>query len=62
MEGLSNEVPFFIYPYDPVNAVEVAKAKTRLANNLAKQGVEVLEINLYELSIEILQASTTFSS
>lgn len=55
MEGLSNEVPFFIYPYDPADALEVAKSKKRLKNRLAGAGVSVLEINLYDLSVEILQ-------
>ena len=55
MEGLSNEVPFFIYPYDPSDALEVAKSKKRLKKRLAAVGVSVLEINLYDLSVEILQ-------
>jgi hypothetical protein len=55
MEGLSNEVPFFIYPYDPEDALEVAKSKKRLKNRLGRQGIEVLEVNLYDLSVEILK-------
>lgn len=55
MEGLSNEVPFFIYPYAPEDALEVTKSKKRLKNKLSLTGVEVLEINLYDLSVEILK-------
>ena len=55
MEGLSNEVPFFIYPYEPEYAREVAKAKKRVKNRLASKGVGVREINLYDLSIELLK-------
>lgn len=55
MEGLSNEVPFFIYPYAPEDALEVAKSKKRLKNKLNQSGVDVLEINLYDLSVEILK-------
>ena len=55
MEGLSNEVPFFIYPYDPQHALEVDKAKRRIRNRLANSGIGVREINLYDLSIEILK-------
>ncbi|WP_236082048.1 DUF1788 domain-containing protein [Acidipropionibacterium jensenii] len=55
MEGLSNEVPFFIYPYDPENALEVAKARKRVTNRLAQAGITVRTINLYDLSIEILK-------
>ncbi|MCI1641320.1 MAG: DUF1788 domain-containing protein [Actinomyces sp.] len=55
MEGLSNEVPFFIYPYGPEHALEVAKARKRVTNRLAQAGIPVRTINLYELSIEILK-------
>ncbi|GAA2241165.1 DUF1788 domain-containing protein [Rarobacter faecitabidus] len=56
MEGLSNEVPFFIYPYEPEHALDVAKAKKRVKNRLASSGIEVREINLYDLSVEVLKA------
>jgi hypothetical protein len=55
MEGLSNEVPFFIYPYDPTDALEVAKSKRRIKNRLANKGIEVREVNLYDLAMEILK-------
>ncbi|MFE7183876.1 DUF1788 domain-containing protein [Streptomyces erythrochromogenes] len=55
MEGLSNEVPFFIYPYDPEGALGVAAAKKRIKNRLANKGIEVREINLYDLSVEMLK-------
>lgn len=56
MEGLGNEVPFFIYPFDPEDAREVAQSRKRLRNKLATHGVTVFEINLYDLSVEILKA------
>lgn len=56
MEGLSNEVPFFIYPYEPEHALDVAKAKKRVKTRLANRGIEVREINLYDLSVDILKA------
>lgn len=55
MEGLSNEVPFFILPYDPEDALEVAKSKKRIKNRLANKGIRVREVNLYDLSVELLQ-------
>ena len=55
MEGLSNEVPFFIYPYPPEDALTVAAAKRRIKNRLAGAGVTVFEINLYDLSVELLK-------
>jgi len=56
MEGLSNEVPFFIYPYPPEDALAVADARRRVTNRLAQRGITVREVNLYDLSIEILEA------
>jgi hypothetical protein len=55
MEGLSNEVPFFIYPYAPEDALAVAQAKKRIKNRLSKKGISVREVNLYDLSVEILK-------
>ncbi len=55
MEGLGNEVPFFIYPYPPEDALEVAKSKKRIKNRLSNAGIVVREVNLYDLSVEILK-------
>lgn len=56
MEGLGNEVPFFIYPYAPEDALAVAKAKKRITNRLTtERGLVVLEVNLYDLTVEILK-------
>ena len=55
MEGLSNEVPFFIYPYPPEDALDVAAAKKRIKNRLSNAGVTVFEINLYDLVVELLK-------
>ena len=56
MEGLGNEVPFFIYPYKPEDALRVDQAKKRIKNKLAtERGINVREVNLYDLSIDILK-------
>jgi hypothetical protein len=55
MEGLANEVPFFIYPYAPESSLTVTEAKKRIKNKLGNSGITVLEINLYDLSVEILK-------
>jgi hypothetical protein len=55
MEGLINEVPFFIYPYAPEDALAVAQAKKRIKNKLSQKGISVREVNLYDLSVEILK-------
>jgi len=57
MEGLGNEVPFFIYPYAPEDALQVAQTKKRIISKLSTQrGITVREVNLYDLSVEILKA------
>ena len=54
-EGLIGEDPYFIYPYDPRDALEIAASKKRIKTKLAQQGIEVLEVNLYDLVVEVLQ-------
>lgn len=56
MEGIGNEVPFFICDYNPAEAVEMGRLQKQLANRLNQQGLRILEINLYDLAIEIMQA------
>lgn len=55
-QGLGNEVPFFICPFKPEESIEMERLKRQLVNRLEQAGVRVLEINLYDLSIEILKA------
>ena len=54
-QGLGNEVPFFICPYKPEEATEMERLKRQIVNKLAQKGVEVLDINLYDLAIQILK-------
>lgn len=54
-QGLGNEVPFFICPYEPERSAEMERLQRQLVNRLDQAGVRILEINLYDLSIEILK-------
>lgn len=54
-QGLGNEVPFFICPYRPEESVEMERIRQQLTKSLNQAGVRVLEINLYDLSIDLLQ-------
>ncbi len=64
MKGLNNDLPFYICDYQPSEAVQMQRLQRQLANKLAGlsipclggRGVTVLEINLYDLSIELLKA------
>lgn len=53
--GLGNEVPFFICPFRPEESVEMERLQRQLVNRLGQTGIRVLEINLYDLVIEILR-------
>jgi len=54
MKGLGGEIPFFISTYNPEQHHEVEKAVEGLQKKLKNAGVEVLEINLYELILDLL--------
>ncbi|MGD9685374.1 MAG: DUF1788 domain-containing protein [Desulfobacter sp.] len=54
-QGLGKEVPFFICPYKPEEAVEMSRIQKQLSNRLDQNGVRILEINLYDTSIELLR-------
>lgn len=54
-QGLGNEVPFFICPFRPGEEVAMARLQRQLQNKLDQTGVRTLDINLYDLSIELLK-------
>lgn len=54
MQGYT-EVPFFICPFKPSEAVEMERLQKQLSNKLDQSGVRVLEVNLYDISVELLK-------
>lgn len=54
MEALGGEIPFFISAFDAKQQMEVDKAVRGLKNKLETHGIPVLELNLYEIALEIL--------
>jgi len=54
-QGLGNEVPFFICPYKPEEAIDMERMQGQLINKLAQNGVPVLDINLYDVVVNILK-------
>ena len=54
-EGLNNEVPFHICPFEPKISNEMLQVIKQLKNELVDKGVSILEINLYDLVIETLK-------
>lgn len=64
MRGLNNDLPFYICEFRVSEAFEMQRMQRQLISSLAKlsvpclggRGVKVLNINLYDLCIELLQA------
>ncbi|WP_445940705.1 DUF1788 domain-containing protein [Pseudomonas sp.] len=64
MRGLNNDLPFYICEFKAAEAFEIQRMQRQLINTLAGlrvdclqgRGVKVLEINLYDLAIELLKA------
>ncbi len=64
MQGLNNDLPFYICEYKASDAVEMERLRRQLIHALAGlrveclhgRGVKVLEINLYDLCVGLLQA------
>lgn len=54
-QGLGNEVPFFICPYPAADAVDMEAVREQVIKQLANRGVTALDINLYDLSVSMLQ-------
>lgn len=55
MEGLSKEVPFFIYHFPPAWALDVDGMRDRVSTKLqSDDGIGVVTINLYDLAVELL--------
>lgn len=55
MQGLSKEVPFFIYHFPPSWALDVEDMRDRVQTKLqSDDGLSVVEIDLYDLAIDLL--------
>jgi hypothetical protein len=54
MESLGGEIPFFISAFDPKQEVDVEKAIRSLKKKLELNGIPVLDINLYDISMDLL--------
>lgn len=54
-EGLNNEVPFHICPYEASIQNDITQLVKQLRNDLQDKKITSLEINLYDLVIELLK-------
>ena len=55
MQGIGKEVPFYICPYPPEEAVDMVRMQKQLFNTLENKGIRILVINIYDLAIELLE-------
>ena len=64
MKGLNNDLPFYICEFKAAEAFEIQRMQRQLVNTLAGlridclrgRGVKVLEVSLYDLTIDLLKA------
>ena len=54
-QGLGNEVPFFIFPYEVEQSIDMDRMRQQLTNSLEQKGISILTINLYDLSVQLLK-------
>lgn len=54
MKNLSGEVPFHVFTYSPSDELSVSNAIDGLGKKIANKGYNVLDLNLYQLLIELL--------
>ncbi len=54
-EGIMNEVPFFIFPYSPKEENQVQELSRPLFSTLEKNGVNILQINLFDLCVDLIK-------
>ncbi|MCR9111159.1 DUF1788 domain-containing protein [Marivita sp. XM-24bin2] len=54
-QGLGNEVPFFICPYEAVDGLSMTQDRKALVTRIEHAGVKVLDLSLYDLSLDILR-------
>lgn len=59
-QGLGNEVPFFICPFPASEGLAADDMREGLIRRLANEGVRILDINLYDLSLDILRERDIF--
>lgn len=52
--SLGGEIPFWISPYNPEQELDVAKSVKGLKNKLENEGHIILELNLFDISMQLL--------
>ena len=62
-QGLGKEVPFFIFPFCPADALRIEDDVINVIKKLkVEKGIEILHLNLYKICIEMLKEREVFDS
>ena len=56
MSALGGEIPFYIVPYNPTQENDVIGKTKQLKDRLSREGIGVFEINLFDLSLVMLES------
>lgn len=54
-QGLGNEVPFFICPFQADEGLTIVEDRRDLVTRIRHAGTHVLDLNLYDLALDILK-------
>ena len=52
MQGLNQEVPFFLCPFPVKQKLEIEKMLPNLKRRLHDSGIKIVDINLYDLCMD----------
>lgn len=55
MSALGGEIPFYIVPYNPAQENDVVQKTKQLKDRLSRDGISTFEINLFDLSLSMLE-------
>ena len=55
MSALGGEIPFYIVPYNPTQENDVVQKTKQLKDRLSRDGISTFEINLFDLSLSMLE-------
>ena len=55
MSALGGEIPFYIVPYNPAQENDVVQKTKQLKDRLGRDGISIYEINLFDLSLSMLE-------
>ena len=62
-QGIGNEVPFFIVPFKPEDALKIEDDVINLIKRLnTEKGIEIINLNLYKICIEMLKENDVFDN